>query len=665
MLRQSDMTWPSFRSRAVLVLLAGVCPLLSCAGAGPARWTRQPVPVRPPAPSPAVFRAGAAEIDITPPPGLPVFGSSTEAQPRLTGYRMRLYTRAIALEDAAGERFVLVQADLGSISGLLHREVAARTADLGLGPDRILIAATHTHGAPGGYFGTGFYNRFASSRSGFDPEVLEWLASRIVRAIRGAFAELAPARVGAVEVPVPGISRNRSRDAWVRNFTDGPPAGRDEIDRTLRLLRIDRVDGSGSRPMAAFLSFAVHGTAASIHQKLTHGDLQAVAAEVLRTRVLRSYGGGFFLDRFVPAVVNGAEGDVSPDYREQSFAEADRIGTALAEAAFSAFRSLDGALTEVELRHAYREVRLPNEETSDGPDGALCDRAVVGLPVLGGAEDGRSRFYGKLGIREGAPRKPPRGCQQEKRTALGFLQGLLLKPADFPRLGPFQMLRLGTTMTIVTVPGEPTTETGRAIREAVQRAGPAGIVAVVGLSDEYVGYWATRAEYAVQDYEGGSTLYGPHESTLARDQAGRLASATSASTAAASQFEPDREFFPSAPKSLWGTRGPCRSDAWRAVRVRRTGAGVSFDWKGLARDENCDAVPRVSVECGDRPLAIDGIPVDDRGLDFEVSRSGKRDWTAKWLPRAPVPAATCRFRVDRPAGGPLLSESFEPPAPRP
>src|SRR5450755_428212 len=418
------------RTRLWVVLIA--CPLISCAGAGTPRLIHQ----RPATSVPASggFRAGASEVDITPPPGLPVFGSSVEAEPSLKGYRMRLFARAIFLEDRNGERFVLVQADLGAVSGRLHREIASRVFDLGLGPDRILLAATHTHGAPGGYFGTGFYNRFASARSGFDPEVLEWFASRITLAIRNAFDALAPARVGAVEVSIPGLSKNRSADAWAKNFPTGPPPGREEVDRTLRMLRIDRADASGGVPIAAFLNFAVHGTAASIHQKVAHGDLQAVTAEVLRETVLRNYPGS---TAFVPAFFNGAEGDVSPNYTKQGFAEADRIGTALAERAFSAFRSLDGGLAEVEIRRAYREIHLPNAPTSE--DGALCDRAVVGVPVLGGAEDGRSRFYGLVGIHEGAARKTPRGCQGVKKRALGFIQGLLLGPADFPQIAPFQM----------------------------------------------------------------------------------------------------------------------------------------------------------------------------------------------------------------------------------
>jgi neutral ceramidase len=107
-----------------------------------------------------VFVAGVGKVDITPPPGLPLFGYSRARTDPAAGVRTRLYARALYLEDARGEHVVLVQCDLGAISSLLHLQVArAIVQETGISVDRLLIGATHTHAGPGGYFGVAYYNR--------------------------------------------------------------------------------------------------------------------------------------------------------------------------------------------------------------------------------------------------------------------------------------------------------------------------------------------------------------------------------------------------------------------------------------------------------------------------------------------------------------------------
>jgi len=106
-----------------------------------------------------VFVAGIGKVDITPPPGLPLFGYSRARTDDAAGVRTRLYARALYLEDARGEHVVLVQCDLGAISALLHLQVArAIVQETGISVDRLLIGATHTHAGPGGYFGVAYYN---------------------------------------------------------------------------------------------------------------------------------------------------------------------------------------------------------------------------------------------------------------------------------------------------------------------------------------------------------------------------------------------------------------------------------------------------------------------------------------------------------------------------
>ena len=76
---------------------------------------------------------------------------------------------------------------------------------------------------------------------------------------------------------------------------------------------------------------------------------------------------------------------------------------------------------------------------------------------------------------------------------------------------------------IVTLPGEPTTEVGRA-RPRRGRGRPRGLerVVVSGLANEFIQYFTTPEEYDRQHYEGGSTLYGPLSSNLLRQELAEL-----------------------------------------------------------------------------------------------------------------------------------------------
>ncbi|KAJ7886867.1 Neutral/alkaline nonlysosomal ceramidase [Mycena olivaceomarginata] len=81
------------------------------------------------------------------------------------------------------------------------------------------------------------------------------------------------------------------------------------------------------------------------------------------------------------------------------------------------------------------------------------------------------------------------------------------------------MFRVGNFVMVI-VPGEPTTMAGRRLRKAVHaRLLSSGIffdedgethVVIVGTANTYAHYVTTREEYAVQRYEGVSTLFGPH-----------------------------------------------------------------------------------------------------------------------------------------------------------
>ena len=92
---------------AVLAVLAAGCAKAGPPVTLPASASNAPVPP----PTERGMIAGIGRVDITPPPGLGLAGYGLEGR-RATGYRHRLYLRALFLEDGRGERVAFVVADL-------------------------------------------------------------------------------------------------------------------------------------------------------------------------------------------------------------------------------------------------------------------------------------------------------------------------------------------------------------------------------------------------------------------------------------------------------------------------------------------------------------------------------------------------------------------------
>ena len=108
-----------------------------------------------------------------------------------------------------------------------------------------------------------------------------------------------------------------------------------------------------------------------------------------------------------------------------------------------------------------------------------------------------------------------------------------------PQTLPIQIITLGN-LAVVAVPWEVTTTSGRRIRNAVlDSLQDAGIdyAVISGLSNGFVHYMTTREEYATQQYEGASTIFGPWTQEAVKQELQRLAGHIRAGTQATSPFE--------------------------------------------------------------------------------------------------------------------------------
>lgn len=671
--------WTCMRTLSWCLVLLGL--LSSGCQPPPLPLMRLPAqPAAPPQSADGVLVAGLGKVDLTPPPGLPLFGYAGARSSDAAGVRTRLYARAWYLEDAQGARLALVQCDLGAISALLHLQVArAIVQETGISVDRLLLSATHTHAGPGGYFGDVFANHWGASRPGYEPRLVTFLTQRIAEAVLTAYRSRLPARLAIAQSQVYGLTTNRSLVAYTAN-----PARQVAdatlstvlpqylaVDPTLTLLRIDRLIDGKFQPSGAWSNFAIHGTALPPSNDLYSGDVHAAAARGLEWAIQRHYR---VTGAVIHALTNGSVGDVAPVVAAPDAEEAEQLGIALAARAFELFQQLDGQLTDqVQLSHHYEEISLRTPRSVD--DLPVCPQALLGAPVLGGSEEGRTTMYGMpLGAYEGARLETPSGCQTWKRPALGPLQGLQ-HATDFPRTLALQVLRIHTLL-LLAVPGELTTDMGRRVKEValqVAQSHQPGVtqVAIVGLANQYAGYFTTPEEYALQHYEGALTLHGPASGLLILSRFIRLLEqmATPAGPVVLPkqwQFQPGPKLqaFPEA-KAMRGARvaEPV------SVELNATPPQVRFRWQDLGPGAIELDAPLVFVQMQERdgrwvPLVLQEVPVNDQGLRLEirylqdVPATGAGLWQTTWYLQGEV-NTPLRFAIAARGVHPVLySEPF-------
>lgn len=162
------------------------------------------------------LRAGASVVDISP-THAPVIVNAMFTERTATQTVDRLEARALVLDDGA-ERIVLVIVDTCMMPrSLIDEAKGMANRRTGIRPDRMLVAATHTHSAPAAMGCLG---------SRVDPRYAVWLPGRIAEAIVAANERLEPAELGWAVVDDWDHTFNRR---WIRRpdrLLDDPFGGR-------------------------------------------------------------------------------------------------------------------------------------------------------------------------------------------------------------------------------------------------------------------------------------------------------------------------------------------------------------------------------------------------------------------------------------------------------
>lgn len=280
-----------------------------------------------------MIRAGAAIVDITPPAGLAMSGFAARTLPA-SGTHDPLTVRALAVNDTA----VAVADVIG-----LHHEMSARIRRRCVLPDEgVIVAALHNHGGP-----VSMVRRLGAEA---DLAYLGVLEDACVNAIDEAVARQRPARLEVGLGADPDIARNRRRP-------DGP------LDRSLPLLRVVGEDGA---TIALMTNYACHPVVLGADNTLWTADYPHYVLATLEAE----YPGA------IAIFMTGCVGDANTGHSahaslslaanpERTFAAAERIGRAIAEAAMRAPSQLLGekiaaSNAAVQLHFELREQEAPD-----------------------------------------------------------------------------------------------------------------------------------------------------------------------------------------------------------------------------------------------------------------------------------------------------------------
>ncbi|KAF7348448.1 Neutral ceramidase [Mycena venus] len=469
-----------------------------------------------------------------------------------SGLHQRQRARAFIVGETAttANRIVFVNADIAmGDTGIRRAILAALAAKYGTlyTAQNVAISSTHQHSGVGGYL----ENVLPQITSlGFVPQTYNAIVQGVLLAIDRAHASLAPGTLAIGNTTVAGGNINRSPTAYLAN----PAAERamyvsegGDQDKIMSLLSF------GSRGFLSF--FPVHGTSLYENNTLVSSDNKGMAAYLYESSIEPTAmpgnqtfvaGLGAFCESpgqpydGMPCQANTSTcgGTVTdchgrgPGFTLDSFGfhSNEMIAQIQVNAAKTILgKSLSTVSGTVRSVHVYLDMANHTFTLPNGTTAQTCP-AAMGFSFAGGTTDGPGAFDFVQGDNSTTqnpfweivksfvtpvPSAAQVACQAPKPILLNT--GYATQPyAWSPSTVDIQMLKVGN-LVMVVVPGELTTMAGRRLRNAVRaQLISSGIidnsayVVVAGPANTYAHYITTREEYAIQRYEGASTIYGQY-----------------------------------------------------------------------------------------------------------------------------------------------------------
>lgn len=294
----------------------------------------------------AEWKVGVAAVSITPEEPIHLFGYSSRATP-FESVAGDIYAKALAIEDAEGNRGVIVTTDLVGLQDAFSGEIAERIEErTGLARRRLMLNASHNHTGPvvsldpitQGNLGHGDMSAEEAART---VSYSRRLQDQIVDVVAAAIEDLKPAELAWGVSHVGFVMNRRSGESGAIHMAPNPGGA---IDATVPVLKATAPDGT---LRCLLFGCACHNTTLTPDHNLIAGDYAGDAQAVLEDR----YPG-------VQAMfLSGCGADANPEPRG-GLEQSKRHGEALAAAVGNV---VDGTSTQIAgpLRTAYEAVDLP------------------------------------------------------------------------------------------------------------------------------------------------------------------------------------------------------------------------------------------------------------------------------------------------------------------
>ncbi len=397
------------------------------------------------------------------------------------GHHDPLSVRAVAFDDGRAQALLIV-CDVIGVDSVLTAGVRQRLQEgLGVAPDLVMLAATHTHSGPAGV---------RISAHPLDASLRATLADTIVACAEEALTKLQPVRLAYGQATVTGLNQNR----------------RDPSAATPARLDVLVCHGEDELPVAIVVGFACHPTV------LDHGNLHYSAdyPGAVVTALEAALPGA------VATFVAGACAEVNPARSAPTFTEVARFGRVLGGAALR----LVGELGALDAPRYVDNLRWDERLEVAQPTGRSLRMALRGvrrsvdlpLKAFASAETYEVRI---AALRRELDQAGP-GSTDERRRRMPELAALAAEHASRPvaaiyreRYGEhvpaeLHLLLVADDLALLAFPGEAFSTYDRFARERWP-----GDLLIAAYTNDYVGYLVTTDCLATGGYEAGRTLYGP------------------------------------------------------------------------------------------------------------------------------------------------------------
>ncbi len=232
---------------------------------------------------PADWKVGLATVKITPERPVPLFGYGNR-ESHFDSVDQDLFAKALALEDTAGRRAVIVTLDLVGFQAANSEDLLRRIEQRsGLAREALLVNASHTHTGPlvslhPAANGNLSYANLSGEEVKNTLAYTHELHDKLVDLVAQSLANLEPARLswGQGKISFPTNRRVIQKDGSLTMAAN--PDG--VTDRTVPVLRIDAPDG---KLRGVLFGCACHNVALGV-QNVVSGDYAGAAQAELERR---------------------------------------------------------------------------------------------------------------------------------------------------------------------------------------------------------------------------------------------------------------------------------------------------------------------------------------------------------------------------------------------